>query len=353
MESIYTIPSQTLTGQMKRLISALMILCMNMHSYAQDTYIYTKEGDEILIRSALIKDCIRNWLHKDPSDDVAAYICDCQVSKLNRRFTRKQYRKYTGKNGRTINITELIKEDSLLQKEMDECFTSSGQTTLLQAEGFENEFIADCIKSIKQNTEKTPDSNRVTKFCKCQLELVKTRKISDKEMETLSNPNSLLFYEMMYKCGDPYIEKDGEDGNWNPGLEKDIRGPESDTLNILSINGMAYLKMKTGSLVQVWLFDTGASDLLINTDMEKELKKENILNDSNYLGTGEYEMANGMIDTCRKYRINDIRIGGFAVDNVVVAVTEKGKRIIVGRALLNKFSRWLINNQNNSLILVK
>lgn len=353
MESIYTIPSQTLTGQMKRLISALMILCMNMHSYAQDTYIYTKEGDEILIRSALIKDCIRNWLHKDPSDDVAAYICNCQVSKLNRRFTHKQYRKYTGKNGRTINITELIKEDSLLQKEMDECFTSSGQTTLLQAEGFENEFIADCIKSIKQNTEKTPDSNRVTKFCKCQLELVKTRKISDKEMETLSNPNSLLFYEMMYKCGDPYIEKDGEDGNWNPGLEKDIRGPESDTLNILSINGMAYLKMKTGSLVQVWLFDTGASDLLINTDMEKELKKENILNDSNYLGTGEYEMANGMIDTCRKYRINDIRIGGFAVDNVVVAVTEKGKRIIVGRALLNKFSRWLINNQNNSLILVK
>lgn len=326
---------------------------MNMHSYAQDTYIYTKEGDEILIRSALIKDCIRNWLHKDPSDDVAAYICDCQVSKLNRRFTRKQYRKYTNRNGRTINITELIKEDSLLEKEMDECFTSSGQTTLLQAEGFENEFIADCIKGIIKNTEKTPDSNRVTKFCKCQLEMVKTRKISDREMESLSNPNSLLFYEMMYKCGDPYIEKDGEDGNWNPGLEKDIRGPESDTLNILSINGMAYLKMKTGSLVQVWLFDTGASDLLINTDMEKELKKENILNDSNYLGTGEYEMANGMIDTCRKYRINDIRIGGFAVDNVVVAVTEKGKRIIVGRALLNKFSRWLINNQNNSLILVK
>jgi hypothetical protein len=336
---------------MKRLISLLMVIGLNMHLSAQDSYIYTKEGDEIMIRRFLVNDCLRNSLHKDASDDMANYICNCRVSKLDRRFTRKQYRKHT--SGRRVNIAELIKEDSLLQKEMDECFTSSGQTTLLQAEGFENEFIADCIKSIIKNTEKTLDSNRVRKFCKCQLELVKTRKIGDKEMGTLSNPNSLLFYEMMYKCGNPYIERDGEDGNWNPGLEKDIRGPASDTINILPINGMAYLKMKTGSLVQVWLFDTGASDLLINTDMERDLKKENILNDSNYLGIGEYEMANGMIDSCRKYRVNDIRIGEFAVDNVVVAVTEKGKRIIVGRALLNKFSRWLINNQNNSLILVK
>ena len=116
---------------------------------------------------------------------------------------------------------------------------------------------------------------------------------------------------------------------------------------------MAYLEIKVGSLVQVWLFDTGASDLLINTDMEEDLKKENILNESNYLGIGQYEMANGMIDTCRKYRVNDIMIGEFAVDNVVVAVTEKGKRIIAGRALLNKFSRWFINNQNSTLILVK
>ena len=353
MESKYTIPLLTKTGQMKRLTSFLMVLCMNMYSSAQDSYIFSKEGDEIFIRSYLVKDCVKNWLHKEMSDDAAYYVCNCRVSKLDRKFTRKQYRKYTNRNGRTININELIKEDSLLEKEMDECFTSSGQTTLLQAEGSENEFIAGCIEGIIKNTEKTPDSNRITKFCKCQLEMIKTRKISDREMETLSNPNSVLFYEMMYKCGDPYIEEDGEDGNWNPGLEKDIRGPASDTLNIFSINGMAYLKMKTGSFVQVWLFDTGASDLLINTDMEKDLKKENMLNDSNYLGIGEYEMANGMIDTCRKYRVNDIRIGEFAVDNVVVAVTEKGKRIIVGRALLNKFSRWFINNQNSTLILVK
>lgn len=327
-----------------------VLFCMIMQSYAQNTYIYSKEGREILKRRQMIDNCLRS-LHKDRSDNVAYDICDCQIGKLDRRFTNKQYRLHT--KNQMIDISELIKEDSLIEKEMQDCFTSSGQTTLLQAESFENDYITSCIKGIQKNTEKTLDINRLNRFCKCQLEMVKTKKISDQEMEALSNPNSMLFYEMMYKCGDPFAGKDGEDGNWNPGFEKDIHGPRTDTIKILSLNGMTFLKMKTGSMMQVWLFDTGASDLLINTDMEATLKKENMITEANYMGTGEYEMANGMIDTCRKYKINDIRIGQFSVDNVVVAVTEKGKRIIVGKALLNKFSKWFINNEDNTLILVK
>jgi len=119
------------------------------------------------------------------------------------------------------------------------------------------------------------------------------------------------------------------------------------------MNGMTFLKIKTGSLVQFWLFDTGATDLLINSEMEQQLKKENILLQENYLGTGEYEMANGVIDTCRKYKIDNIRIGKYAVNNVTVAVTDKGKKIIVGKSLLNKFSSWMINNKEELLILTK
>ena len=172
-------------------------------------------------------------------------------------------------------------------------------------------------------------------------------------METLSDPNSLLFYEMIYKCGDPFLMKEEFTKNWNQNSEKDINGPAEDTIKTLSLNGMTYVKMKVGSMVKIWLFDTGASDLLINRDMEEALKKENALSQSNYIGTGEYEMANGMIDTCRKYMINNLQIGKFSVDNIVVAITDKGKRIIVGKALLNKFSKWILNNEENKLILLR
>jgi len=172
-------------------------------------------------------------------------------------------------------------------------------------------------------------------------------------METLTNPNSLLFYEIMFNCGNPFDKDENATRNWNTQFINDIEGPATDTINILNLHGMTYVKIKTGSLVQFWLFDTGASDLYINNEMETTLKKENIINDQNYLGIGEYEMANGMIDTCRKYLVNNIQIGKYTLNKIIVAVSDKGKKIIVGKGLLNKFAYWSLNNKNNTLVLSK
>lgn len=157
----------------------------------------------------------------------------------------------------------------------------------------------------------------------------------------------------MYKCGDPFKEKGELAKNWTKDVKNDITGPDIDTINIITINGLSYLKMKTVSLVQFWLFDTGASDLLINNEMEKTLQQEGVLTQQNYIGIGEYEMANGVIDTCRKYMAQNIMIGKYTVNNIVQAVTDKGKRIIAGKSLLNKFNNWKLNNEKNFLILNK
>jgi len=326
------------------------LIIIAVQSFGQGEFILTKEGRPILKRRQLIANCLKT-LHKDKTDKTALSICECQTDKFDGYFTSKQYKKHLSKG--IINLSGLVEEDSLFEKEIQKCYTSSGNTLLLQAESFESEFISNCIKSIQKNTEKKLDINRLSNFCTCQLNLVKTKKISDAEMETLSNPNSLLFYEIMYKCGDPFSNEEPQDKNWNRNLEKDIIGPSSDTIKILTLNGMTYVKVKIGSSTQFWLFDTGASDLLINKEMEKDLKNENIIIDSNYLGIGEYEMANGVIDTCRRYKINNIKIGQFFVNNIVVAVTDKGKRIIIGKGLLNKFSNWVMSNRDNTLILTK
>jgi predicted aspartyl protease len=170
-------------------------------------------------------------------------------------------------------------------------------------------------------------------------------------MADLSNPNSLLFYEMMSTCGNPFSDKDDIDNSWSEKATNDIKGPSIDTIKVVTLNGMTYVRMKTGSMVLFWLLDTGAADLLINKDMETTLKSEGVLTENNYLGTGVYEMANGMVDTCRKYRMNNIRIGEYSIDNIVVAVTDKGKKIIAGKSLLNKFSNWILDNKQNNLIL--
>ena len=327
----------------------LLSIFFGSAALAQES-IFSKEGRRILNRRELVYDCLRS-LNKDRSDKIALGICECQASVLDGRFSNKQFKQFTKKQ--VVDLTGLIESDSLVKKELQECYTASGQTVLLQAESSESEFLKGCRTSIQNSSDKTLDPAQVDRFCQCQLQLVKTKRLSDQEMASLSDPNSLLFFEIMYRCGSPFLSKEKTTPPWSAAAANDISGPATDTIDVLVINGMTYLKVKIGSLVQVWLFDTGASDLLINTEMEAALKKENILTAANYLGVGEYELANGAIDSCRRYRVKGVQVGRFTLENIVISVSEKGKRIIVGKTLLNKFRHWTLNNQENKLVLVK
>jgi hypothetical protein len=330
---------------------ALFSCFLSLVTHAQRReMIYTKEGKPILNRKQMINNCLSS-MNKDRGNAVAVSICNCQIDKIDGYFTSKKYKEYTRQN--LIDIGAMVKADTALDKQVNACYTQSGVSVLLQAEGFEDQFLKNCATNIQNSTERTLDPSKIKSFCACQLNLVRTKKITDAEMETLNNPNSLLFYEMMYTCGDPFNDDKTIDKSWSSSSVNDISGPATDTIKILTLNGMTYVRIKTGSMVQFWLLDTGAADMLVNKEMEETLKTEGLLTNSNYLGTAEYEMANGVIDTCRTYRMNNIQIGTYKLNNIVVAVTDKGKRIIAGKGLLNKFTNWVLNNRENTLILNK
>ena len=334
----------------KIILTTLFAFLYILSIYGQDNFIHTKEGRPFLDRNHLIYSCLKS-LNRENTDKLAMSICECQVSKLDWRFKYSQIKQHT--NNGIVDLPTLIKQDTALDRIIKECYSNTGQTTLLEAEGFENVFIEHCMKDLQENTNRKLDSMKLLEFCHCQLELVKSKKIKDDDMRTLNDPNSLFFYEMIYNCGDPFIDDIKNQNIWSQNSKLDIQGPKEDTIDIIAINGMTYIKAKIGDLLKVWLFDTGSTDLLINTEIEDELKKMGILNSSNYLGVGQYEMADGVVDTCKKYIINNIRVGNFSVNNVVIAVTEKGKKIIIGRSLLNKFEYWKIDNNKQTLILSK
>ena len=332
---------------MKKIFSLLFCaIALHVCACAQ-VYIYSKEGKAIANKRHLVYMCL-NMLKKPKADTVALSICECRVDKLDRRFTNKQYRQHT--SGGVINLQALINEDSAVYKELQACFINSDRTMLLKAESFEDEFISDCMDVIRNATEKTLDSNKVSNYCKCQLQMIREKKLSDAQINELINPNSVIAFEMRYRCGDPFGI--GEVlRNWSADVSRDIKGPAVDTISVLPLNGMTYVKLKIGNTVLVWLFDSGAADMLINAELESKLREQGIINESNYLGTSEYEVANGAIDTCRRYRINGVQIGGFVVDNVTIAVTDRGKMLLLGKSLLNKFSQWILDNKQNKLIL--
>lgn len=331
-------------------LSLAFIYFLSSQVFAQRDFIYTKEGKPVLVRSDLINNCLRS-LNTDRANKSAVTICECQIRMLNRHFTNKQYRSVTVNN--VVDVSRLFKLDSTIEKEVQLCYTSSNQTILLSAQGFAKEMIEKCRDNILLKNKKAMDKNKVAAFCSCQLELIKDKKITDKEMDAINDPNSILFYQVMATCGDPFSDEDEFKSEWTITSGKDVSGPQTDTVSMLALNGMHYVKLKVGSVVYFWLLDTGASDMLITKEMEQVLMNDKILSQNNYLGTGAYEMANGEIDTCRKYKIDNILIGHHSIGNLVVAVSDKARRVIAGKSLLNKFTNWMIDNRQNILILNK
>lgn len=318
--------------------------------FAQDDYIKSAEGSQIIFRRTYVTNCL-NLINKDRTDKDALNICECMADKLDGHFTRKDYINNTIDG--SINLKALINKDTAFKKQIEECYTNTNKTLILNAEGFQQKMLTNCYKFYTEKYGDKVDKDRLRTFCQCQVDLIKSKKITDSDFENINNPNSLTYYQFYYNCNHPFVDNDSIDRNWSVRVKNYVEGPDIDTLKVLNFKGMTYVKIKIGNNKQVWLFDSGATDLFINKETEEELKKEGIINKENFLGISEYEMANGTSDSCRKYVINNVQIGHFKVNNVIVAASDKAKKIILGRSVLNKFTRWTLNNEFNTLILTK
>lgn len=332
-----------------KLCLTLALVSLHLFSAAQE-YVRTKEGRAIYNKRHMVYLCL-NRLNKGKADTEALRICECQVEKMDQRFTNKQFKKHAG-NG-IIDFQGLLSEDSVVEKDVNECFQNSGITYLLQAEIDKDGFISNCVDLIWKTAGKVLDSARVKKFCDCQLQFVREKKLTDSQIKVLDNPNSDLFFDIIAACDNPFLAKNEEGIEWTRAAVADVHGPETDTIDVVSLSGITLVKMKIGPEQHMWLFDTGSSDMVIDSRTEQRLKIDSVLNSGNYLGVFPYELANGMVDTCRRYKVNNLKIGKFTVNNVFVSVSDTGKRFIMGKSLMNKFSQWILNNEQKKLILFK
>ncbi len=271
-----------------KLIILAFSFCITQIAFSQTESIYTKEGKPILNRRDMIYNCLHS-MNTDRSNKSALDICECQMNKLNYSFTTKQYRSVTV--NRVVDIAKLIKLDTAVENAIERCYKSSNQTILLSAQSFGGAMIEKCKENILSKATKDVDINKVANFCSCQLEIIKNKKLNDVEMDALNDPNSILFYQVMSTCGDPFSDNDFK-SEWTQASGRDINGPQSDTVNLLSFNGMHYVKLKVGSVIYFWLLDTGASDMLITKELEQKLKDEKIFSAGVYFSICHFIFSN-------------------------------------------------------------
>ena len=97
----------------------------------------------------------------------------------------------------------------------------------------------------------------------------------------------------------------------------DIAGPNIDSVQVISIMGMHKVRIKIGDEIRIWMIDSGASDLLIPDKSATELKAKKLFSELDFIGEGQYVLADSRLITCKSYKIDGLQIGNFKVNNVI------------------------------------
>ena len=155
-----------------------------------------------------------------------------------------------------------------------------------------------------------------------------------------------------------WIEGEQTEGHFNNENYYDpnhIKGQQiSSTINLKEIEKDAfYISIDFNGLKKDFTFDTGATDLTISSDLLLELERYGIKIRDLKIDAGSAKIESGELVSSKYYVIDNIRIGDYLLNNVVVTVGAKGTSSLCGIRLFNKFSNVHWDMQKEQLILYR
>jgi clan AA aspartic protease (TIGR02281 family) len=97
--------------------------------------------------------------------------------------------------------------------------------------------------------------------------------------------------------------------------------------------------------------DSGASDVSIPADVFSTLVRTGTINESDYLGTQVYELADGTRTRSHRVRIRSLRVGSLELRNVEASVAPAAGSLLLGQSFLGRLGTWAIDNRRQVLVI--
>jgi clan AA aspartic protease (TIGR02281 family) len=216
--------------------------------------------------------------------------------------------------------------------------------------------IKSCMNEILDDVEKRGIFTKAQAelYCECAVIKLFDKGYTYKEMLEIEDENSEIFNEIALPCLNEALNSNPEYQSANSYNTNDIVGGSYRTLiPLVDYLGQGYkLKINISGISKYFLFDTGASDLIIDRETERELLINGALKKDSYLEKTEYVMANNKKIKGQLVKVNNVTIGDYKVNNVIISVIEEGS-LLCGKSFLDKFKNWEIDKINKTLILYK
>lgn len=140
--------------------------------------------------------------------------------------------------------------------------------------------------------------------------------------------------------------------NYNPKITSSTDGAKF-SIALTQQAGVYALPITIGVNRYHFILDSGAGEVSISSEVEKQLISSGILKKTDYLINGLYRIADGSIIVCRRVRLRSMKIGNTTVSNVTSSIGDSAAPLLLGQSFLDKFSSWTIDNKQLQLHLVK
>jgi len=102
-----------------------------------------------------------------------------------------------------------------------------------------------------------------------------------------------------------------------------------------------------GRTTLTFVFDTGASAVVIPADIAATLERNGMLTETGISGTAE--LADGNKVVSRSGILNSVTVGGITVNNVECEIAPKGSSLLLGQTWMRKFRSVAIDYGSNAL----
>lgn len=336
----------------KIILFPFFILCILPQVFTQT--VYSQDGVELGDRSELIESCIEGMAEEVVLDEGLNFspraICSCMIDQLLPKMTVDDFLSLT-----TLDDEEI--ENILLVKYFQDILVCLGKEEPgVDSElSLRNEIVESCVDQMG-NDQHLADAgfshSQAWHFCSCAVDKILLKGYSYEQILHAEDENGAFFNEVIMGCIDHLMDVSGLVSNfYNP---SDISGgDESSQVTLLNFASMGHkVKLSICGVEKYFLFDTGASDMLISQELADELQRQGCIGEDNYLGETQYVTADGKTVNAVNLVLNNVKIGDYTVDNVVVGVID-GASLLCGLGLLQKFQKWEVTNGGQALLLFK
>ena len=114
--------------------------------------------------------------------------------------------------------------------------------------------------------------------------------------------------------------------------------------------GVYYVPCKINGTEMEFIFDTGASDITMSLTEALFLYKQGKLSNDDFIGTQQYQIADGSIHEGMLVELKTVEIGNRELNNVRASIVDNMEApLLLGQSALSKFGKISIDYNRNEI----